>query len=259
MDSGHNKPTVEFYDLLQQAYDHFNTRLFDGQLPPCMITVQRKRNTMGYFSPQRWVNADGRKTHEIALNPAYFGNHSLIEIFQTLGHEQCHLWQYEFGKPVRASYHNREWADKMLSIGLIPSDTSQPGGKQTGQRMADYPEPGGKFLQACIELMGSGFSLPWVDRVVAASESCHIRPLNHPEQPQQTPAQETEKEILLLLETPISDLVPGLAEPEEVKIAARAKQKTRYHCSGCNTNVWGKPGLKITCGECNLPFEIENK
>ena len=255
MESIHKKPTSELYGLLQAAYDHFNARLFDGQLPPCMITVQRKRNTMGYFSPLRWANADGRKTHEIALNPAYFGNHSLIEIFQTLGHEQCHLWQYEFGKPVRTSYHNREWADKMLSIGLIPSDTGEPGGKQTGQKMSDYPEPEGRFLRACIELIGGGFNIPWIDRFIAASESCHIRHMEHPEQLQQTPTQEAEEEIRVLLETAISELVPGLAEPEEVKITARAKQKTRYHCSGCNANVWGKPGLSIVCGDCGLPFE----
>ncbi len=255
MKLGHESPTSEFYGLLQAAYDHFNTRLFGGQLPPCMITVQRKRNTMGYFSPLRWANADGRKSHEIALNPAYFGNHSLIEIFQTLGHEQCHLWQHEFGKPSRAGYHNREWADKMLSIGLIPSDTGEPGGKQTGQKMSDYPEPGGVFLQACIELISSGFNIPWIDRFIAASENCHIRHIKNPVP--ETPAGKAEKRARSLLETKISELVSGLAEPEEIKAAARTKQKVRYHCAGCGANVWGKPGLNITCGGCDLPFEVK--
>src|SRR6266852_3158095 len=35
-------PTEQAYTELQHAYDFFNTRLFDGHLPPCLITMQRK-------------------------------------------------------------------------------------------------------------------------------------------------------------------------------------------------------------------------
>jgi hypothetical protein len=40
----------------------------------------------------------------------------------------------------------------MLAVGLIPSDTGKPGGKQTGQRMTHYIEPEGQFDRACREL-----------------------------------------------------------------------------------------------------------
>ncbi|GEM_PF-2883514 len=155
------------------------------------------------------------------MNPAYFGSHSLIEILQTLGHEQCHLWQFEFGNPGCACYHNREWADKMLAIGLVPSDTGKPGGKQTGQKMSDYPAPGGRFLKVCIELMrdGAGLPCPWVDRMVAVTESCHPRHLAR-EQLQQKSAEDVDRQILEMLETPVSSLVPELERPENVKIAA---------------------------------------
>ena len=33
-------PTEQAYSELQHAYDVFNTRLFAGQLPPCLITMQ---------------------------------------------------------------------------------------------------------------------------------------------------------------------------------------------------------------------------
>jgi hypothetical protein len=37
----------------------------------------------------------------------------------------------------------------MESLGLMPSDTDQPGGKRTGQRVSDYIFVGGKFDRTC--------------------------------------------------------------------------------------------------------------
>ena len=246
-----SSPTQVLYGVLQHAYDFFNKKLFEGQLPTCLITVQREKSSMGYFSANRWASPNGNKSHELALNPAYFGNHTIIEVLQTLVHEQCHLWQHEFGKPVRASYHNAEWSKKMESIGLIPSNTGKPGGKKMGQQMSDYPAPDGHFLQACVELLGEGFALPWVDRFTALSAACQIR---EPEILMEGAKTGINTELRQLLETPISELVPGINEPEEIRQIARKKRKQRYHCDGCGTNVWGKPRLNIICGNCNRLF-----
>ncbi|EAA4127232.1 sprT domain-containing protein, partial [Salmonella enterica subsp. enterica] len=51
------KPTQQTYEELQVAYDHFNEALFDGSLPPCLITLQREKKTYGYFSAERFVHA----------------------------------------------------------------------------------------------------------------------------------------------------------------------------------------------------------
>jgi hypothetical protein len=40
----------------------------------------------------------------------------------------------------------------MEEVGLIPSDTGQPGGKKTGQRMTHYVDPDGLFQQAFNQL-----------------------------------------------------------------------------------------------------------
>lgn len=79
-------PTHETYRELQQAYDHFNERLFDGQLPSCLITLQREKRTFGYFSAARFVSDDGSTTDEIAMNPSYFAAMPIIETMQTLVH-----------------------------------------------------------------------------------------------------------------------------------------------------------------------------
>jgi len=136
-------PTAQNYAELQTAYDHFNQALFDGALPTCLITLQREKRTCGYFSSQRFADLDGRTTDEIALNPAYFAVVPLVETMQTLVHEMAHLWQSHFGSPGRSRYHNGEWADKMEAIGLMPSSTGKPGGRRTGDRMADYAIEGG--------------------------------------------------------------------------------------------------------------------
>lgn len=156
-------PTEQVYSELQEAYDVFNRELFDGQLPPCLITMQRKARTYGYFSGKRWKSQTGAMTDEIALNPTHFADRSAQEVLATLAHEMTHLWQHHFGKPSRTGYHNREWADKMVAIGLCPSDTGEPGGKRTGQRMSHYVIEGGSFAQASCRLLVQGFAISWRD------------------------------------------------------------------------------------------------
>ena len=150
------------YTAFEQAYDFFNQALFNGELPPCLITLQRKGRTMGYFSGGRFKARSGPgQTDEIALNPDHFTGQPDLEVLDTLVHEMCHLWQHHYGKPSRSGYHNREWAAKMEEVGLMPSSTGKPGGKKSGQRVSDYPIKGGKFLIAAEKLLGTGFRLNW--------------------------------------------------------------------------------------------------
>ena len=83
-------PTREVYEELQRGYDHYNERLFGGQLPECVITLQRDNpRTYGYFSFKRFGHLDGAVTDEIALNPTFFAVVPLVETMQTLVHEMC--------------------------------------------------------------------------------------------------------------------------------------------------------------------------
>ena len=54
------KPTKETYDQIQQAYDYLNRALFKSELPNCLITLQRRNRTYGYFSGGRFGRSDGR-------------------------------------------------------------------------------------------------------------------------------------------------------------------------------------------------------
>jgi hypothetical protein len=83
------------YSAFDSAYQWFNEQLFGSQLPPCLITLQRKSRSRGYFANDRFghrLNATAF-TDELALNPDTFGDHSDKDILSTLVHEMCHCWQ----------------------------------------------------------------------------------------------------------------------------------------------------------------------
>lgn len=154
-------PTRVEYGAFQQAYDHFNKVLFGGTLPHVLVTLQRRSKMRGYYRHNSFTAREGDSTvSELALNPDTF-KRTDAEILSTLVHEQCHVWQYAHGNP-KPGYHNREWADKMLEVGLTPSHNGQPGGKQTGQSCTHYITEGGAFAAAYAKLAATGFRLNWV-------------------------------------------------------------------------------------------------
>jgi hypothetical protein len=85
----------------------------------------------------------------------------------TLAHEMCHHQQEHFGAKAgtlskrKSSYHDKEWAAMMKSIGLQPSSTSMVGGKETGQKMSHYILKGGAFSRSYERLAATGWKLNW--------------------------------------------------------------------------------------------------
>ena len=51
----------------------------------------------------------------------------------------------------------------MEAIGLVPTDTGAPGGKQTGQKVTHYITDGGPFDRACRALIKQGFAVRYVE------------------------------------------------------------------------------------------------
>jgi hypothetical protein len=166
-------PTATTYTSLTTAYDWFNRELFDGTLPPCLITMQRHKGSYGYFSGERFQNTINRKeiTDEIALNPTHFASRTPEQVLSTLVHEMVHLWQHHFGKPPRNSYHDREWARKMRQIGLIPTATGEEGGKETGQKIHHLIEEGGNFQRVCASFLASHPAILYSDRALDENDT----------------------------------------------------------------------------------------
>jgi hypothetical protein len=157
-------PTPDTYQALQCAYDHFNKELFKGRLPACLITLQRQRGAYGYFSGDRFHAKSGKATaDEIAMNPQHIGQRTDAQTLSTLAHEMVHLWQHHHGKPGRRGYHNAEWAKHMHAIGLTPTRTGAPGGRETGEKVTHVIAAGGAFERACAALLKTGLTLTWHD------------------------------------------------------------------------------------------------
>lgn len=150
------------YRAFQEAYDFFNAELFGGSLPHVLVTLQRHAKARGYFSPERFTGrTENAAAHELAMNPDTFTGRSDEDILSTLTHEMAHVWQQAHGTPPRRCYHDRQWAAKMKAIGLQPSATGAPGGKETGQTMTHYIIAGGAYAKAYAKLKARGFKLRW--------------------------------------------------------------------------------------------------
>lgn len=305
-------PTLEIYSFLQGAFDSFNDLLFGGVLSRSLITLRADNpRVLGFFSPKRFARVDGMQNsfvHEIAFNPTYFGSHPILESLQTLAHEMVHQWQFECGKPGRARYHNAEFADKMESIGLMPSASGAPGGKRVGESMADYAIPGGRFLEVCGYFL-AGRPIPFFDRAIPSGQGVSIGALSAqrrflgvgcpPElliipsrinwdlvpkggdgrldftgyaqmmaasldRPGLVSSEGGQREAAarfadLVAEAPVGvqeglsgirELVADMPAQAAAPAAGAGKSnRAKYNCSACGMNVWGKPDLKILCGE----------
>jgi hypothetical protein len=156
-------PTKTQYAELDLAYGWFNEALFGGELPYCLLTMNRKAKAHGYFCGDRFQTRDGLiVTDEIALNPDSMRDRDDRASLATLVHEMVHLWQHRFGEPPRKSYHDKQWAAKMREVGLIPSSTGEPGGKETGSRVTHYIEEGGRFAVSYERLVATGWTMPFI-------------------------------------------------------------------------------------------------
>ena len=208
--------TPREYSAFQEAFNFMNRQMFGGILPSCLITLQRRKGTYGYFWHQRFRHrADDICTDEIALNPDAFPGQSDKDILGTLGHEMVHLWQAHFGRRhSRGGYHNREWAEKMCGMGLIPSHTGKVGGKMTGQRMSHYISATGLFAEVIDDLIRKGFRLNW--------------------------------------ESSLPTVVPGVLRTKKM----RDRSKIKFSCQDCGLNAWAKERARLDCGVCHSAMVV---
>ena len=213
------KPTRETYDPLQQAYETLNRSLFEGELPNCLITLQRSKKSYGYFCGDRFGRADGTLTDEIALNPTHFRDRPQEEVLATLAHEMVHLWQHHFGKPGRGRYHNKEWAEKMRSIGLQPTSNGQGRWRRNRRCHGPYDRRGWSLRpDASRKLLAKGLVVAWI------------------EQPEKR-----------------ADVVED-DDGEEKE--SKSGKRVRYVCPHGDTKAWAKHGAKLVCGEHMEAMEV---
>lgn len=169
-----SKP-IEQYTALQEAFDWLNRDLFNAELPQAIIVLHRKKNAKGYFWAEMWRNQSNdseatEKVDEIALTPEYL-DRSDIEVLSTLAHEMVHLWQFHCGKPSRSGYHNRQWADKMIEIGLQPTTDGTPQGKETGQKCTHFIIGNDRFHRSMETFLAERKVINWIGLPIFPKEA----------------------------------------------------------------------------------------
>lgn len=244
-----DSPTLTMYSALQHAFDHFNEQLFAGELPPCLITLRSSRRQRGYHHAWRFISSEGTVIHELGLHPGYFTLHPLEVSLSTLVHEMVHHWQECFGQPSRSNHHNREWVAKMESVGLVPSSSGLPDGKQTGRKVTHYIQPDGLYAHACAELLGQGFALPWFDRHAPAKPE-QIRQVQEQLAEQGLAMANSEAPIETIPTPPDTESPPVFSPPEP-----RRDPRVRLVCPQCQARAWVKPDTPLVCGTCEEPLQ----
>lgn len=236
-------PTTELWATYQAMFSHFNAALWAGQLPDCILNLSRWRGALGVFIPGLWADQSAVKRssqggrcrrgatipaahwpgvpqlNEISLNPDH-STRSPLEIASTLVHEMAHHWQQENGKPGRGGYHNVQWGTEMKRVGLQPVSFDRPG-TGTGCKVSHSIIPDGAFLKAFAELPAQ--AMPWAQGQQRVTQ---LGPDGKP--------------------------LPPVA-PGSGRVGGPARNKRTYLC-GCGNKVWGKPGLAVTCDECEQAF-----
>lgn len=155
-------PTEDQYHSLESAFNYFNDVLFQGSLPPCILNFDRRVGACGGFKIDAWEKKQemcDELKHEVSINPKFLKGTDK-QIMAVLVHTMSHLFQFEFGSPSRAFYHNREFALIMDSIGLPTQGFNCANEIRTGQNVSCDILTGGLFDLA-FDSMPSEYLLPW--------------------------------------------------------------------------------------------------
>ena len=208
-------PTSQMVKAIERAYDHFNARLFNKELPALLLNLSRsKKGVMGFFAPEAWQGAAG-SVCELSLTPACTSR-TAEEVFSTLVHEMAHYLDHVRGlKPKSPGYHAKPWFETMKKIGLPP----KPYGNSR-VKVDHEIAPDGAFMKAFKELPPD-VRLPFISiEAVFGADG------------KDAGGEDGE-------------------EDKETKMGKRA----RYECSGeCGTTMRGPSGRTLICGDCEAPY-----
>ena len=120
--------------------------------------------------------------------------------------------------------------------------------KETGDRVSHFITPGGTFDIVTKSLIASGFNIKWQEKLyidffkVSRKKNIDKRFIN-----KNTVLDENGKPIHA------KTVITGEDEITVIVKENNKNLKIKYSCR-CS-NVWGKPGLSLTCNSCNTQLE----
>ena len=207
--------TKKQYSFLDALYEYYNNELFGGSLCDCMITTNRHKKANGYFAGEAWIDNEARKANE--------DNKRIHEISLNPDHLD------------RAS---KEWQSTLVHemVHLWQSENGEPSRKNYhNYEWAEKMEAVGLMPSSTGMSGGKKTGQKMTHYIIEGG--LFIEAFNRLK----------EKELKY---TPDAFLDTSIKSGSDEK----SKSKTKYTCE-CGFNVWGKPGLEITCNECKSIFQ----
>lgn len=127
--------SLELTQELYRAFDFFNKRFADNELPKVVITIQEsgRRNAYGWFGNGFWSDLDAADSvPEINLSAEYVGRKP-ESVLETLLHEMAHLLNAVRGVRDCSSgqYHNKHFKTAAEQFGLKVERTGNRGWSYT--------------------------------------------------------------------------------------------------------------------------------
>lgn len=214
-----NTPTFDTYSTLEQAFTFFNDKLFGGRLPNTILTMQRHRGAYGYFAPKRFYDRDSEAKERL----------------HEIALNPSHLAERSRKDALSTLVHEM--------VHLEQQAFGKPGrGGYHNKEWGDWMRRIGLTPRSLNGKNGTGTKVTHdIDTGGLFDCACDEFLTKH------APL------ALPYVEDPI--YTAGRAAKLKVKKAS----KTKYTCEDCGLNAWGKPGIRLTCTDCDCPMEAEEQ
>lgn len=123
--------SVELTQELYRAFDYFNKRFADGELPKAVITIQEagRKNALGWFGNGFWKDdVASVSVPEINISAEHL-DRDAFGILETLLHEMAHLKNAvnDIRDCTSGQYHNKHFKKAAEEFGLIVKRTCSRG------------------------------------------------------------------------------------------------------------------------------------
>ena len=130
-----NKTLQQSQKNLEELFDLFNEKLYNGELERPIISIQSdtKNNCYGWCTTYKaWSTNDNEEYYEINLCAEYM-TRSIFEICSTLLHEMAHLYNIINGISDcnTSQYHNKKFKETCEAHGLMVEKTKHGWSKTT--------------------------------------------------------------------------------------------------------------------------------
>lgn len=206
---------------LYRIFDFFNARLYSNKLEHPVILIQtngKHKSTMGWCTSRKiWNDSEGSESYYELTVCAEYLNMSMEEVIGTMLHEMVHLFCSQF---------------KI-------KDTSRAG-TYHNKRFKTAAEEIGGLLVDRDEKIGWGFTRLHEDTVGLIDE---LDPC---------------LELFRIARRYPENYTPSDDEELAVEEDKPKRSSTRkYICPECGTIIRATKEVNVLCGDCNVPFEME--